>query len=107
MRATERQGRNEGKARQGIDTTATSLPLILIVTCRNEGKARQGIDTPNSFILSPIFREGRNEGKARQGIDTKIFTLKSFLVGCVEMRVKPDRALTQQIIRTDECLQTL
>ena len=43
---------------------------------RNEGKARQGIDTPRDNIQN-IFLHSRNEGKARQGIDTFIIVKPS------------------------------
>ena len=42
----------------------------LLLARRNEGKARQGIDTSANPTSIPNFVYGRNEGKARQGIDT-------------------------------------
>ena len=93
--ATFCQGRNEVKARQGIDTLDTirtndnsfiwvemrlkpdralthSMLLIvsLFVFCRNEVKARQGIDTHILQRCHILQHLRRNEVKARQGIDT-------------------------------------
>ena len=64
--------RNEGKARQGIDTHFYSSLSILILVEMKE-KPDRALTQDFSFSKTSSF-VSRNEGKARQGIDTISFS---------------------------------
>ena len=92
-------GRNEVKARQGIDTLDTirtnDNSFIWVEMRLKPDRAL----THSMLLIVSLFVFCRNEVKARQGIDTPA-PIRNRLIGLtVEMRLKPDRALTQCLHR--------
>ena len=91
-------GSNEVKAREGIDTTSSISHHFTPSLCSNEVKAREGIDTIPICISRGILGfPGSNEVKAREGIDTQFYPIDTYYVTPVAMRLKPVRALTQEM----------
>ena len=87
-------GRNEVKARQGIDTHILQRCHILQHLRRNEVKARQGIDTFKSNFFSDLEFVVEMQVKPDRAL-THIRLCRKMQRIYVEMQVKPDRALTQ------------
>ena len=63
-------GRNEGKARQGIDTNQTTGSSLASVLVEMKVKPARALTHRNTFIGELIIAS-RNEDKACQGIDTR------------------------------------
>ena len=88
-------GRNEGKARQGIDTAGLLRYVYYSCMSRNEGKARQGIDTTQIICTYTVLGKVEMRVKPDRALTQDVYVFFSPTRAKVEMRVKPDRALTQ------------